>query len=163
MSFALMRIGTLPPDFTTLRETAEREDFQFLGRLGDRWNGARYQDDALATIWGAEAGGELVAIGAQTYDEYDPSPEHRRIRHFYVRPDRRRMGIGCSLAQHLVVDAFAIAPRLHLRATHAVSSEFWDAVGFARVDREDRTHEMLRGQTTRPANTRSRNSGAPSQ
>jgi GNAT superfamily N-acetyltransferase len=144
MSFALTRIGTLPAGFAALRAAAESEGHNFLGRLEDRWNGDRYEDDTLASIWGAEASGALVAIGAQTYDEYDPSPEHRRIRHFYVRPDHRRTGVGYALAQALIADAFAVAPRLHLRATRDAARAFWDAVGFSRVDREDRTHEMLR-------------------
>lgn len=101
--------------------------------------------DELATVWGAVADGELVAIGAQTYDEYDPSPLHRRIRHFYVRPDRRRGGLGRVVARCLITDAHALAPLLHLRATHALSTAFWDRVGFAHVDgREDRTHVLAR-------------------
>ena len=144
MSFALTRIGALPDDFAALREAAEREDFLFLGRLGERWDGVRYDADDLASVWGARVDGALAAIGAQTYDEYDPSPLHRRIRHFYVRPDRRRRGVGRALAQQLIKDAHAIAPRLHLRATHTVSRAFWEAVGFARVDREDRTHALVR-------------------
>ncbi|MEZ5957499.1 MAG: GNAT family N-acetyltransferase [Hyphomonadaceae bacterium] len=133
----------MPASFAALRETAEREGYDFLRRLGDRWDGERYLSDELATVWGAVADGELVAIGAQTYDEYDPSPLHRRIRHFYVRPDRRRGGLGRVVARCLITDAHALAPLLHLRATHALSTAFWDRVGFARVDgREDRTHVL---------------------
>ena len=144
MSFALTRIQALPDDFAALNEAARREGFDFLGRLAQRWDGARYDADDLASVWGVRVDGALAAIGAQTYDEYDPSPSHRRIRHFYVRPDRRRSGVGRALAQQLIRDAHAIAPRLHLRATHAVSRAFWEAVGFARVHREDRTHELIR-------------------
>jgi GNAT superfamily N-acetyltransferase len=102
-------------------------------------------DDALATVWGAFAEGALIAIGAQTYDEYDPSPQHRRIRHFYVRPDHRRGGVGRALAVKLIEDAHAIAPLLRLRAMRVHSVAFWESVGFTRVEgREDRTHEMNR-------------------
>jgi ribosomal protein S18 acetylase RimI-like enzyme len=98
----------------------------------------------LASVWGAEIGGVLIAIGAQTHDDYDPSPLHRRMRHFYVRPDMRRAGVGRALAQQLILDAFELAPRLHVRATHDGARAFWEALGFARVAREDRTHEMVR-------------------
>jgi GNAT superfamily N-acetyltransferase len=144
MQFSLAPIAALPGTFAALREAAERDAFNFLSRLEQRWDGARYEDDALATVWGAQAGGELIAMGAQTYDEYDPSPLHRRIRHFYVREDRRRRGVGRALAQRLIADAFALAPRLHLRATYPRSIAFWESVGFARVDRPGRTHELLR-------------------
>src|SRR5262245_53548609 len=114
MSFVLTRIGALPDDFAALREAAEREDFHFLGRLAERWDGARYDGDELTSLWGARADAALVAIGAQTHDEYDPSPLHRRMRHFYVRPEQRRGGIGRAVAQQLITDAHALAPRLHL-------------------------------------------------
>lgn len=145
MSFAPTKIGAMPASFAALRETAEGEGYEFLRRLGDRWNSDRYRDDKLATVWGAVEDGALIAIGAQTYDEYDPSPLHRRIRHFYVRPDRRRGGVGRAVAMQLITDAHALAPLLHLRATHALSTAFWDSVGFARVEsREDRTHVLMR-------------------
>ena len=145
-SFALTKIGAMPADFAALREAAEREGYQFMRRLGDRWDGKRYRDDELATVWGAVENGALIAIGAQTYDEYDPSPLHRRIRHFYVRPERRCGGVGRAVAARLIADAHALAPLLHLRATHTLSTAFWDGVGFARVvGREDRTHVLVRG------------------
>jgi len=144
MQFSLTPIGPLPASFAALRDASERDEYNFVRRLEERWDGVRYEDDALATLWGAQANGELIAIGAQTYDEYDPSPLHRRIRHFYVREDWRRCGVGRAVAQRLIADAFALAPRVHLRATYARSIAFWDSVGFSRVDRLDRTHELLR-------------------
>ena len=145
MTFILTRIGSAPASFSALREAAEREGYGFVRRLGERWDGKRYIDDDKASVWGAVQDGVLIAVGAQTYDEYDPSPLHRRIRHFYVRPDWRRNGAGRALAAKLIDDAHALAPRLHLRATHELSTAFWDGVGFARVaGREDRTHELVR-------------------
>lgn len=145
MRLALTKIGALPASFTALRDAAELEGYAFVRRLGDRWDGVRYQDDVLATVWGAFEDDALIAIAAQTFDEYDPSPLHRRIRHFYVRPDRRRGGVGRALAAQLIADAHALAPLLHLRATHPLSMAFWDSIGFSRVEqREDRTHALVR-------------------
>ena len=144
MSPALIRFEALPHDFADLQAAAEREDFHFVARLAARWDGRSYDADQLATVWGAVSEGALIAIGAQTHDEYDPSPLHRRIRHFYVQPDSRRTGVGLALAQKLIADAQKLAPRLHLRATRPVSAAFWEAVGFTRVDRTDRTHELIR-------------------
>lgn len=145
MSFELRRLGALPADFPALAETAKLEGYDFVNRLGARWDGARYMDDALATVWGAFAGDTLIAIGAQTYDEYDPSPLHRRIRHFYVHADHRRGGVGRALATKLIEDAHVVAPFLRLRATRVHSAAFWESFGFTRVDgRENRTHELNR-------------------
>lgn len=144
MSFALTPIVSLPAGFAALAVASQREGYDFLKRLAARWNDGAYDDDELASVWAAEEGGVLIAIGAQTYDEYDPCPLHRRLRHFYVRPDMRRSGVGRALAQQLILDAFELAPRLHVRATHEGSHAFWDAMGFVRVTREDRSHEMVR-------------------
>lgn len=140
-----MSIGPMSWAFAALRATAEREGFNFLHRLGARWDGARYMNDDQASVWAAWSGATMAAIGAQTFDEYDPSPLHRRIRHFYVLPEARRHGVGRALAGKLIADAHALAPLLHLRATHALSTAFWDSVGFARVtERADRSHVLVR-------------------
>jgi ribosomal protein S18 acetylase RimI-like enzyme len=144
-SFALTPIGVLPAGFAALRVAAAREGFSFLDRLGESWDGVCYDEDEAASVWGAEISGVLIAIGAQTHDDYDPSPMHRRIRHFYVRPDMRREGVGRALAQQLILDAFELAPRLHVRATHDAARAFWESLGFVHVARDDRSHEMVRG------------------
>ena len=140
----VIRIYELPRGYEALRHAADAEGYRFVARLGQRWRRGSYDTDSLATICAAMVDDELAAIGAQTYDEYDPSPLHRRIRHFYVLPLHRRSGIGRALARRLIEDAFALAPRLHLRATHALSVAFWDAMNFQRSSRTDRSHEMVR-------------------
>ncbi len=144
MEISLERIGELPPAFEPMRAAAAEEGFHFLDRLAERWQGGAYDGDAHACVLGALVDGEFAAIGAQTADDYDPDPDHRRLRHFYVAPLWRRSGVGRALAASLTSEAFRIAPILHLRATHAVSVAFWDAMGFARVTRPDRTHEKVR-------------------
>ena len=136
--------ANLPATFEALAQTARDEGYTFLDRLAARWRGAEYDTDADASVFGVFGEGALIAIGAQTYDEYDPSPAHRRLRHFYVHPDARRNGVGRALAGALIQEAFQRAPLLHLRATHDLSRAFWDAMGFERVDRPDRSHRLVR-------------------
>jgi GNAT superfamily N-acetyltransferase len=140
----VVRLRELPLDFTVLRADAEAEGFMFLSRLSERWRTGGYDADTEASLHGVFDGETLAAIGAQTYDEYDPAPTHRRLRHVYVRPTHRRAGLGRALAQDLIQSAFALAPRLHLRATYDLSRAFWEAMGFIRVNRSDRSHELLR-------------------
>jgi GNAT superfamily N-acetyltransferase len=134
----------LPPQFETLRARAEAEGYLFLNRLAQRWSDGAYEGDTRASLCAVFDGDAIVAIGAQTADEYDPHPDHRRVRHFFVSPDYRRHGVGRKLAEALTRNAFALAPRLHVRATHALSTTFWDAMGFERVVRTDRTHLKVR-------------------
>jgi ribosomal protein S18 acetylase RimI-like enzyme len=145
MPITITRIGAdLPEGFGALEEEARAEGFAFVARLRERWRGDAYDADEAACVLAANFDGELAAVGAQTYDEYDPAPEHRRIRHFYVAPRYRRRRVGRALADALTEEAFRLAPRLHLRATHDLSRTFWDAMGFVRVAREDRTHVKVR-------------------
>lgn len=144
MSLAIVSLRSgLPAAFEALRAQAEDEGYTFLSRLQMRWRDGAYDGDEHASVLGVIANGALVAVGAQTRDEY--APAHRRIRHFYVSSAQRRQGAGRLLATALTADAFALAPRLHLRATHALSTAFWDAMGcFERVERPDRTHVKVR-------------------
>ena len=141
----ILRFETLPDGFPALRALAEAEGHQFLERLSLRWRDGRYLDDADAAMMGAMADSALIAIGAQTFDDYDPHPDCRRVRHFYVAPPFRRSGLGRALAGALIQDALDKAPILHLRATYPASIAFWDATGFERVEgRPDRSHRMVR-------------------
>jgi GNAT superfamily N-acetyltransferase len=141
----IVRCGeALPESFPRLQATAKAEGYDFLDRLAVRWRGGAYLDDRDASVFCTFADDAVIAIGAQTFDEYEPSRERRRIRHFYVRPDMRRAGMGRALAGALIQQAFALAPVLALRATHDLSRVFWDAMGFSRVDHPTRSHEMRR-------------------
>lgn len=144
MTISIARLHELPPDFAALRAQATAEGFAFLNRLNEHWRGGAYGGDSGAGLFAAFDDAALVAIGAHTPDYYDPSPTHRRIRHFYVAPRARCQGVGRALANAIMQDALAQAPRLHLRAAHDASTAFWDAMGFSRVARADRTHEKCR-------------------
>lgn len=140
----VVRLGALPDSFHALREVAKIEGFDFLDRLDARWRDGAYLGDCDASAFGVFVADDLIAVGAQTADEYEPHPDRRRIRHFYVRPEMRRDGVGRALAGALIQQAFTLAPVIALRATHDLSRAFWDAMGFARVEHATRTHELVR-------------------
>lgn len=144
MTAQTVRLETLPPDFEALRMRARSEGYEFLDRLGARWRDGAYLTDRDATLFAVFDAGALIAIGAQTFDEYEPSPERRRLRHFYVNPAHRRTGVGRALAGALIQQALALAPILALRATHDASRAFWEAMGFTRIDLPSRSHELRR-------------------
>ena len=56
----------------------------------------------------------------------------------------RRSGVGRQLAGALIEDAFACGARLRLRATHAVSTGFWDAMGLSRIEADRSSREIWR-------------------
>ena len=150
MSIQIVRCDAdLPDGMDHLIAAAHAEGYCFVARLRARWTNGAYDDgehppDTDASVFAGYVDGDLRAIGAQTLDSLDPDPAHRRMRHVYVHPDARRAGVGRTLASALIHEGFTHAPRLHLRATHALSTAFWDAMGFTRVDHPTRTHLMLR-------------------
>lgn len=145
MTVQVVRCGaTLPESFETLRAAAKAEGYEFLDRLHSRWQANAYLDDPDASVFCVFAEEAVIAIGAQTLDDYEPGAAQRRIRHFYVRPDLRRGGVGRTLAGALVQQALALAPLVTLRATHDLSRAFWDAMGFTRVIHPTRSHEIRR-------------------
>lgn len=133
--------GELPDAFGALRARASAEGYGFLDRLGRRWRAGAYVGDGTATLIGVLDSATLIAIGAQTCDEYEPDGHQRRIRHFFVQSDQRRASVGRMLANALIADGLARAPLLTLRATEG-SMAFWDAMGFCRVTHPTRTHEL---------------------
>jgi GNAT superfamily N-acetyltransferase len=133
--------GEAPDAFGALRARAGAEGYGFLDRLADRWRVGAYQGDGASTLIGVLDSAKLIAIGAQTRDEYEPLRCQRRIRHFYVDADWRRAGVGRMLADALIADGLARAPLLTLRATIG-SMAFWDAMGFGPVTHPTRTHEL---------------------
>lgn len=144
MNVEIVSLKHLPPAFAELRAASDAEGYDFMARLALYWADGAYRGDRQASLRAAYVDGDLAGLGAQALDDYDVSPNHRRIRHFYVLPQYRRHGVGRKLALALMEDALALAPRLHLRATHDFSTAFWDSLGFTRVEHESRTHEMVR-------------------
>ena len=128
MTIQFVRCGVnLPDDIDHLITAAQAEGFGFVERLRARWVNGAYDDgehelDTNASAFTGHFDGELRAIGAQTLDSLDPDRAHRRMRHVYVHPDALRAGVGRALAAALIHEGFTLAPRLHLRATHAPSA-----------------------------------------
>jgi len=145
VSVQVIRIGdALPESFAALADTARAEGYNFLDRLRVRWRDGAYLNDRVASVFAVFTEDRFMAIGAQTANDYAPSPAHRRMRHFYVHPEHRRSGIGRALAGALIQDAFQLAPILRLRATHDLSRAFWNDMGFAGADAPDCSHVLRR-------------------
>lgn len=129
-------VETLPDEIPALRDEAMAEGYRFVETLLAEWREGRYRDeDDRHALFAAFQDGHLAAVGAVTPDPYDPAPDLLRLRHVYVRPQRRRSGVGRLLAGALIQQGLALAPRLSLNAADSGAAAFWEAVGF----RPDRT------------------------
>ncbi|AOO79954.1 GNAT family N-acetyltransferase [Bosea vaviloviae] len=146
-SVQIVRVGAALPDgFEALRQEAAGEDYAFLDRLTDEVARGDYAGDGdLPVLFAAYVEGELAGLGGLTPDPYDPEPELARLRHVYVRPARRRHGVGRAIAAALIQQGFAVAARLSLRAADDRAAAFWDAEGFRRdLSGATRTHLLER-------------------
>ena len=134
------RLGRPPDALDALRREALAEGYAFVERLAAEWAAA---PRALGGAWAgfaARIGDRLAGVAALTSDPHDPAPDLMRVRHVYVRPGSRRVGVGRALARALLNESGAPAGRLQLRACDARAARFWGSVGFTPVQDEARPH-----------------------
>jgi GNAT superfamily N-acetyltransferase len=110
---------------------SEEEGFRFVGRLAsqspnvaDRFAGA---DEAL---FGALVEGRLAGLCGLSRDPYCDLPGVGRLRHLYVLPDRRRLGIGSQLVDAVIAAAAGRFHTLRLRTENPVAARFYERRGF---------------------------------
>lgn len=134
----------LPDGFATLRVEAAAEGYRHMERLADDWaSGAERFDKAGEALFAAYVEGELAGVGGVTREPSDPEGDVMRARRLYVLPRFRGTGAGRALVSAIVQQAFEEASRCTVNAGRD-APEFWDRMGFARVDAPALTHELRR-------------------
>jgi GNAT superfamily N-acetyltransferase len=135
-------LSSLPDDISNLLEASLAEGHNLVSRLVDDWSdGSNRFDQPGEVALEARLGARLVGIGGLNRDPYLADPEAGRIRHLYVSPDMRRIGVGRHLVLTLVDEARATFRRVRLRTTRPGSAAFYEALGFEVVsDEPDATH-----------------------
>lgn len=107
-----------------------QEGFHFLQRLKDEWlSGANRFSGRGEALFGMFDGERLLAVGGINRQ----SDACGRLRHFYVRKDARREGLGRMLLQHILRFASAHYARVSLRTDTLIADQFYLAVGFSRL------------------------------
>ena len=126
-----------------LRESLS-EGHQMLRRLEENWrSGANTFSRRGEMLLGAFSDRELVGVCGCNVDPYEGDATAGRVRHLYVRPDRRRHGVGRLLVGEIARSATAFFDRLQLRAPED-AFRFYESLGFARVRGEESvTHRLL--------------------
>lgn len=113
-------------------------------RLVDEWDdGSNRFDRPGETALEARLGSRLVGVGGLNQDPYMDDPQVGRIRHLYVSPDVRGIGVGRALVEALVDHARGRFTRVRLRTTRPGVSAFYLGLGFEETpDEDDSTHHM---------------------
>ena len=125
-----------------LTAEASAEGFQFVDRLVDEWkSGVNRFSKAGEKLLGAFDGKNLVAVGGLNRDPYAQQSHVGRLRHIYVHPRYRRLGIGRKLVAALLEDIDSHFERVRLRTSTSAASRFYEACEFRSSDEAEATHE----------------------
>jgi GNAT superfamily N-acetyltransferase len=126
----------LPAQFEALQDEARAEGYRMLDRLAADWRSGELRfDHEGEALFAAFAGDVLAGVGGLTREP--AIPDAYRMRRFYVRKAFRRSGVGRALATRLMAIANGRAVTVNAAAG---SEQFWEAFGFAAVERDGYTH-----------------------
>jgi GNAT superfamily N-acetyltransferase len=141
MTVLIAPADTLGADTIALAAMARDEGFSFAGKLLDEWRSGANRFMQPGEAWlEARDGGVLVGFGGLNRCPYTEDPSVGRLRHLYVRADRRAEGVGRALVEALLSRAGAFA-RVRLRAADG-AGPFYDRLGFSRSGEADATHSI---------------------
>lgn len=136
------------PDLVPLLDAAETEGFDMMRRLADNWREGTNRFDrpgeVLLGVYLDEGTVErgLVAIGGLNIDPYLDDRALGRIRHVYVLPRARSLGVGKALVAELLERARTHFERVRLRTVTDEGSRFYEALGFEVTEEPDATHTL---------------------
>ncbi len=136
---------SLPKDIEVLLRVSREEGHELVERLvGDWEDGSNRFDRPGEVALEARLDSRLVGVGGLNRDPYLDDPGVGRIRHVYVSPDVRSLGVGRVLVMSLVEHARGQFSRVRLRTGHTEASRFYLRLGFdGAPDEPDATHQML--------------------
>lgn len=125
-----------------LIECSLQENFNFLSRLKNDWLiGANRFDQTNEELCQIRKGEQIIAIGGINNNPYKEAKNVGRIRHLYVLPQYRRKGIGKKLVLYLIDKYKEKYETITLRTDTEEAAQFYEALGFKKVEAENHTHE----------------------
>lgn len=143
-SVQISAVATLPDGILELLGASLSEGHDLVERLVAEWeDGTNRFDRTGEILLEARRLGQLVGVGGLNRDPYVDDPGVGRIRHLYVLPDVRGMGVGRALVAALVDHARGRFERARLRAGADEAWDFYLRLGFEETsDEENSTHQI---------------------
>jgi GNAT superfamily N-acetyltransferase len=142
VSLQLVRVvGDLPDGFAALRAAAEAEGHRHMTRLADEW----MTDPAtFVPLMAAVLDADLVGIGGLTREPQATAPAALRMRRLYLSARARREGVGRTIANALLQEAFDQVTMVTVHAGNNGAAAFWEVMGFAAIQDRPWSHELRR-------------------
>ena len=126
-----------------LRRLAREEGWRFLDRLFDEWaSGAARFSGRGEEMLCARLEGRVAGVGGLCRDPFAGDRRIGRIRHVYVAPAFRGLGIARALVGSLVADAGAHFTALRLVTENPAADALYRACGFRRAAGDRQTHRL---------------------
>ena len=127
----LERLSVLPPEFSELIGHGEREGWRFLRRLAEEWEShANRFDRPGEALFAARLEQQLAGVCGLNIDPYAGSERVGRLRHLYVQPTFRRLGVGRQLVEQVLLQAQGRFQLLRLRTAHPEAARLYERHGF---------------------------------
>jgi len=125
----------------SLVEESKRVGYDFLQRTIDDWySGANKFDRPGEKLWGLFIGNELIGIGGLNVDPYSQTPKVGRVRHLYIREDRRRAGYATLIMNKIMEEAGYNFTVLRLFTDSTGASAFYEKLGFKQTGEYKASH-----------------------
>jgi GNAT superfamily N-acetyltransferase len=126
----------------SLLEASEAEGFAFLSRLLGELSAGIYTRPSHVLL--GAYGDDLIGVCGLTPDPYlgIVTPPVGRVRHLYVMPEYRRVGVGRALVEAIVAAARPHYACLRLRTTTVQARAFYQTLGFLPTHEPDATHVL---------------------
>lgn len=136
------RDASLPVGLDDLLLASRGEGHNLVERLVREWNDASNRFDRPGeAVFEARISSRLVGVVGLNLDPYLDDPTVGRLRHLYVAPDARRIGVGRLLVVAALEHARATFQRVRLRTVQDGASDFYLGLGFEETRGEpDATH-----------------------
>lgn len=119
---------------------SSQEGFQFIEHMLRNRRDETFQETGEALFIVLSPMGQPIACGGYTKQPHEASTG--RIRHVYVLPEARSKGVGTSLLEKMIREAFLSYDRLVLFSDAA--DGFYRRLGFVPASGEKVTHELVK-------------------
>lgn len=132
-----------PERISPLLKHSQAEGYNLVLRLVENWeSGENRFDKPGEALFGAEHEGRLLGIGGRSLDPYLDDKAAIRVRHVYVLPDWRRLGVGAALMEKILDIPPGLFRRVTLRTLNPNARKFYERLGFAPIDQGPVTHQL---------------------
>jgi GNAT superfamily N-acetyltransferase len=140
----IRHIDLAKQDISSLQKTASEEGFCFVDRLVSEWRDGTNRFTATGELFlGAFNGEKLIGFGGINIDHYAVRPNIGRIRHLYVAPEYRRLGVGEAILGQLMALTCGLFDRIRLRTDTTEAARFYERQGFQSVNSTEASHTIV--------------------